>query len=290
MDINIDKLRIITSPELYNHKTRKANPNGLFSEQIFGPEISFKCHCGKYSIRELHKDLRCPQCGVMCQSNDARYTTFAKIVLCFPIILPIKSKSLERICNKKYKNLLDPLQTDYNISVLRYLKYHYNKDSFSITEIFDKNCIPINITGIYSLYIAISYINSIGSVAASELLKCFSHNVLVTPPQTRYAYINQGKTIDAPEKIISQQINNFYITLVRLSKHAWSEFPDPDNRLEHYINEIRSHRQAETILVDDDLIMYDGLVSKYQYFVNNIYSEVLKLLSGKDGYVRKDFK
>lgn len=290
MDIDISKLRIITSPELYNPKTRKPNPNGLFSEQIFGPEISFRCQCGKYSIRELHRDLRCPQCSVICQSNDSRYTTFAKIVLSFPIILPIKNKALERICNKKYKNLLDPLQTDYNTSVIRYLKYDHINDYFSITETFSNKCLPINITGIYSLYIAISYINSTGvSITAGELLKCFSHDVLVTPPQTRYAYINQGKTIDAPEKIISQQINNFYITLVRLSKHAWSEFPDPDNRLEYYINQIRKHKQFKTILVDDDLIMYDGLVSKYQYFVNNIYNEVLKLLSGKDGYIRCDF-
>jgi DNA-directed RNA polymerase beta' subunit len=290
MTININELRPITSPELYNPKTRKANPNGLFSEQIFGPEISFKCQCGKYSIRELHRDLRCPQCGVVCQSNDSRYTTFAKIVLSFPIILPIKSKSLERICNKKYKNLLDPLQSDYNISVVRYLKHNIDNDSFSITEKFDKNCVPINITGIYSLYIALSYIDGLDiSTNSSLLLKSFSHNVLVTPPQTRYAYINRGKTINAPEKIISQQINNFYITLVQSSKIAWNEFPDPDNRLSYYIDQINNCRKIKTILTDDDLIMYDGLVSKYQYFVNNIYSEVLKLLSGKDGYVRKDF-
>lgn len=63
MSINISELKSITSSELYNAKTKKPYHNGLFSEQIFGPEISFRCQCGKYTIRELHKDLRCPQCG-----------------------------------------------------------------------------------------------------------------------------------------------------------------------------------------------------------------------------------
>ena len=228
---------------------------------------------------------------VLCQNNESRYTTFAKIVLCFPIILPVKSKQLERICNKKYKNLLDPLQSDYNISVIRYLKYNSDNDSFIITEIFDDECVPINITGIYTLYLALCYIESIGSKTATELLKSYSYNILVTPPQTRYAYISQSKNIlGSPDKVISQHINSFYITLIRLSKHAWSEFPDPDNRRTSYITQIATHRKSKTILSDHDLLMYDGLVSKYQYFTNNIYLEVLKLLSGKNGYVRKDFE
>ena len=93
--IDVTKLKSITSPELYNSKTKKAHPKGLFSEQIFGPEMSFRCQCGKYSIRELHRDLRCPSCGVLCESNESRYTTFAKIFsIAGPEVLEIIKKTL----------------------------------------------------------------------------------------------------------------------------------------------------------------------------------------------------
>ena len=38
----------VTKPETINYRTLKAEKDGLFSENIFGPTKDYECYCGKY--------------------------------------------------------------------------------------------------------------------------------------------------------------------------------------------------------------------------------------------------
>jgi DNA-directed RNA polymerase subunit beta' len=38
----------ITRPETINYRTLKAEKDGLFAENIFGPTKDWECYCGKY--------------------------------------------------------------------------------------------------------------------------------------------------------------------------------------------------------------------------------------------------
>ena len=53
----------VTKPETINYRTLKAEKDGLFSENIFGPTKDYECYCGKYrGIR--YKGIICEKCGV----------------------------------------------------------------------------------------------------------------------------------------------------------------------------------------------------------------------------------
>ena len=64
------------------------HPEGLFSKQIFGPEVTATCGCNIYWGR-AHIGRKCPVCNVDIIHSNVRRTRFAKITLPFKIINPI---------------------------------------------------------------------------------------------------------------------------------------------------------------------------------------------------------
>ena len=53
----------ITRPETINYRTLKAEKDGLFAENIFGPTKDWECYCGKYK-RIRYRGVICDKCGV----------------------------------------------------------------------------------------------------------------------------------------------------------------------------------------------------------------------------------
>ena len=88
--INIDEfcedLPEVTSPKINDKK--KFHPQGIFSQQIFGPVRNYTCECGTY-YGPNKVGVVCPKCNVTIQSKDVRRKQFAKIRLPFPIINPL---------------------------------------------------------------------------------------------------------------------------------------------------------------------------------------------------------
>jgi DNA-directed RNA polymerase beta' subunit len=95
----VNDLPIIEDPSIYKPgKTFELAPEGLYSEQIFGPIKNWSCACKEGGIKSsINKGLRCPECGVLCESNKLRSTQFAKINLPCYIILPPLIKNLYKI-------------------------------------------------------------------------------------------------------------------------------------------------------------------------------------------------
>ncbi len=74
----------VYKPETINYRTLKPEPDGLFSERIFGPEKDWECSCGKYK-RERYKGIVCDKCGVEVASNRVRRERMGHITLASPV-------------------------------------------------------------------------------------------------------------------------------------------------------------------------------------------------------------
>ncbi len=101
----------VTKPETINYRTLKAEKDGLFSENIFGPTKDYECYCGKYK-RIRFRGVICDKCGVEVTQSKVRRERMGHIVLACPVahswfvkgapsklslILDIAPKNLEAI-------------------------------------------------------------------------------------------------------------------------------------------------------------------------------------------------
>ena len=115
----IDNLKFVTSKLI---SKKKFDPNGLFSEQIFGPIKTNRCQC---KITTAPENSICPECGVEITSNNKRRTTFAKIKVnrtihpvALEILLSFNSikKYIDKLLSAKYAL---EITTENNIKNIR---------------------------------------------------------------------------------------------------------------------------------------------------------------------------
>ena len=101
----------VTKPETINYRTLKAEKDGLFSENIFGPTKDYECYCGKYK-RIRYRGVICDKCGVEVTQSKVRRERMGHITLASPVthswfvkgapsklslVLDISPKNLEAI-------------------------------------------------------------------------------------------------------------------------------------------------------------------------------------------------
>ena len=101
----------VTKPETINYRTLKAEKDGLFSENIFGPTKDYECYCGKYK-RIRYRGVICDKCGVEVTQSKVRRERMGHITLASPVahtwfvkgapsklslILDISPKNLEAV-------------------------------------------------------------------------------------------------------------------------------------------------------------------------------------------------
>jgi len=294
MSVDFENLPIVTSPKLYVDKHYKIpHPEGILSQQIFGPLVSYQCQCKKLSTKILYNGVRCDECGVLCTSTTIRYTTFAKIKLLFKVIKKQKISIIQQWLKSK-KTLLDPLQNGMYRTFGLYLKYNESNDSIEILDIFnpdDADILPLTITGIYTLYLALFCISKIhDSEKAIELLNCFTDEVLVTPPATRPSIVTD--TINAKKgakTILSSTLDEAYCKLLATDHHniKYKDLLDFEGYYKMVLLSIE--RNTGIAICSDELKLFDEISSYYQYAYSQIYEIVNTLLSGKTGLIRNSF-
>ncbi len=101
----------VTKPETINYRTLKAEKDGLFSENIFGPTKDYECYCGKYK-RIRYRGVICDKCGVEVTQSKVRRERMGHVNLASPVahtwfvkgapsklslILDISPKNLEAV-------------------------------------------------------------------------------------------------------------------------------------------------------------------------------------------------
>lgn len=74
----------VVKPETINYRTQKPEKDGLFSEQVFGPEKDWECYCGKYR-RVRYKGIVCDKCGVEVTRALVRRERMGHIKLAVPV-------------------------------------------------------------------------------------------------------------------------------------------------------------------------------------------------------------
>ncbi len=74
----------VTKPETINYRTLKAEKDGLFSENIFGPTKDYECYCGKYK-RIRYRGVICDKCGVEVTQSKVRRERMGHITLAAPV-------------------------------------------------------------------------------------------------------------------------------------------------------------------------------------------------------------
>ncbi|MBU2539615.1 DNA-directed RNA polymerase subunit beta' [Patescibacteria group bacterium] len=74
----------VIRPETINYRTQKPEKDGLFGEQIFGPEKDYECACGKYK-RIRYKGVVCDRCGVEVTKSQVRRERMGHIKLAAPV-------------------------------------------------------------------------------------------------------------------------------------------------------------------------------------------------------------
>ncbi len=74
----------VTKPETINYRTLKAEKDGLFSENIFGPTKDYECYCGKYK-RIRYRGVICDKCGVEVTQSKVRRERMGHISLAAPV-------------------------------------------------------------------------------------------------------------------------------------------------------------------------------------------------------------
>ena len=287
-DLEKSNLPEIKTDRLYlDTNCTKIDQNGLLSEVFFGPTKSYNCACGKYSSKNLYEGETCPSCGVLCDSSDLRYSKFGKIVLPLPIVNSINKSKLSKLVTKKYKNFLNPNQYDLISTLNIYMFHDHGNDELYFTDSYSSSCVPIKITGFYSLYLALNSIKK-NSLKAQEYLKLFYTELLVLPPECRLTLNIQEKS----RKIIKHKIVDIYIEILRLKKYVFKDNETLYDDVRKHIKdlfELMITEDESRVINDSQIVMFDGIASKFQYYADVLYNETLTLLSGKNGIIRSDF-
>lgn len=253
-----EDLKEITTTKIMNKK--KFHPNGLFSEQIFGPLRNYTCQCGTY-YGISQSGSTCKICEVDIMNSDERRKRFAKIVLPISVVNPIFYDLLITLGGNSLKNALDELMKNEK-SVL-----YMDEDDHVITTNLDQ--IPKN-SQIWEKNEAIQKIVSDLAINLSEdiegwkiiknnLDKLIISQIIVLPPDLRPA----AKGVSKNSQIVDK-INRFYMQILT-----------------------KKESMRETIInVQTNKNLYYTYFKQIQKDVNELYHHILEKISKKEGLIR----
>ena len=270
--------------------SKRENPFGLFSQQIFGPIKEYECMCKKL-IGKGNDGKICSTCGVICTSNDCRYTQFGKIKTVFPFIKPNKKNKIKKCLGHFSDILINPDRCEVNLDSKKYLAIAYDHSKLKIVEklenVKDYLVLPFRITGIYSLYLVIKFAaEKLNIEKAQELLdeNCITNQLKVLPPNLRaYSFDSDKNTTRSPI------VNKLYISILNLNKSNIKMIDHIKQDEEDFLEKIRIHlvdRILDQDIVETTIFQYDIITSGYQRNVNSIYNYIYSLVSGKTGLIR----
>jgi len=253
-----EELDEITSLKAF--RKRKFHPEGLFSEQIFGPVRNYTCQCGIYHGPSKEGSV-CDICQVVITNSDIRRNKFARITLPFPVVNPIMYDLFVELAGKTLKKMVDQLMVD-ELSIL-----YLDNDEFRVTN--DMSVIPSGSekwersNAIFLLVKTIAEMlvedNESWSVFLENIDSFLIKDVIVLPPELRpVAEKQQG------------------------SKHL----VDPINLLYKYILTKKLIIEKTIIDIHRDKSLYYDYFKQIQYKVKELYTELLKKLAKKKGIIR----
>lgn len=248
-------LREVTSTKIFDRK--KFNPDGLFSEQIFGPVNNYTCQCGTY-YGISKSGGTCDVCGVDIVNSRLRRERFAKISLPINIVNPIFYDLVVHLGGNKVKSMLDSLMKDENTILCKdgeELKLFDNQsDAAKYSERWE------GLTAIYNLVKTIAndgYDVPEWKMVYDNLDKLLIHDIIVLPPELRPTSVKANvNEVD--------EINRYYMQILMK----------------------KSVIDNTTVDITRDKKLFYQYFRQIQKNVDDLYKKILSKLSKKEGLIR----
>jgi len=254
-----EQLEEVTSLKVIAKK--KFHPDGLFSEQIFGPVKNYTCQCGiYYGPSNVKTGSKCNLCKVDIVNSDVRRTRFAKIILPFPIINPLFYDLLNEIGGKSIKSALDDLmKNEKSYMYIDGLEHVVASEDIrpSGVEIYERT------DAIYKLIYDVSKgLSDEGiedwKIISENIDNLLINQIIVLPPDLRP--VSRG----GAGKHLMDKINRYYVQILT------------NKTLMHGTN----------INVQRDKNLYYTYFKQIQKNANELYSRILEKMAKKEGLIR----
>ncbi len=261
LDYNVfcQELKEVTSTKIFNK--RKFHPEGLFSEQIFGPLNNYTCQCGIYYGVSKSGGV-CDICGVDVIRARTRRERFAKIILPFKVVNPLFYDLFATLAGSKIKGFVDVLMRDDTSFLV------FSEENFIIIKDSDQ---------------AQQYQNKWeGLDAIYELVRKFAeegHNQNI--PEWSILYNNL-------DKLLIQDIIVLPPELRPTSMKANVNELDEINRFYIHILMKKSIIEGTILDVSRDKKLFYHYYRQIQKNVNELYNQILIKLSKKEGLIRSN--
>ena len=239
---------------------RKFHPEGLFSEQIFGPVKNYTCQCGTY-FGVSKSGGQCEICKVDVTNSDERRTRFAKIILPMPVVNPLFYDLLVDLGGKTLKSALDDLMRQeksvlYMDGIDNIVTVHGDKLPPG-TKVWEKT------EAIQKLVEDIANQLSKEGYEEWKMIKdnidnLFLSKIIVLPPDLRPTSKSSGN------RQLMDKINRYYVQI--LTK--------------------KDIMKETTINIKIDKNMYYTYFKQLQGVVNELYDQILAKMAKKEGLIR----
>jgi len=240
---------------------RKFHPDGLFSEQIFGPIRNYTCQCGKYHGVSKVGGI-CSECEVDIVNSDERRKRFAKITIPIKVVNPLFYDLLVDLAGKNFKKALDDLMRNDK-------SYYYATDEeFVVT--FEEESIPEGVekwertNAIFEMVKHAAEDMVADGVDEWKLVldnidNLLIDQIIVLPPDLRPTSKSSGES-----KQLMDKINRYYVQI--LTKKVI---------------------MASTIVdIHRDKALYYTYFKQLQKDVNELYTRILEKMAKKEGLIR----
>jgi len=249
-------------PSLKVIAKKKFHPDGLFSEQIFGPVKNYTCQCGiYYGPSNVKTGSKCDLCKVDIVNSDVRRTRFGKIVLPFPIVNPLFYDLLVEIGGKNLKSALDELMK--NEKSFMYSDGVEHVVTSDETKRPREGTIYERTDAIYKLVkdIATGLANEgieEWKIVVDNIDNLLTNQVIVLPPDLRPASRGGGG------KHLMDKINRYYVQILTN----------------------KSLMQGTILNIQRDKNLYYTYFKLIQKNVNELYNRILEKMAKKEGLIR----
>jgi DNA-directed RNA polymerase subunit beta' len=255
-----ENLPEVSSLKIMNKKY--FHPNGLFSEQIFGPVKNYTCQCGTY-WGVSKKGSTCNLCKVDIENSDVRRKRFAKIILPIEVVNPI---FYDLVCDlggkplksglydlmKSEKSVLVQDGEDYYVTVQPELIKSYDhkwEKAEAIkkwVEVFAKNGIDDG--------------QDEWKMVLDKIDNLMINKIIVLPPDLRPSSPTKG----SKNKQLMDKINRYYVQVLNKKEVM----------------------QQTTINIHHDKELYYTYFKQLQKDVNELYERILQKMAKKEGLIR----
>ncbi len=201
-------------PRITTSKIKQGNkfhPDGLFSEQIFGPIQSYRCHCDIPSINYNDGSNVCSKCGIKITSSKSRRQQYAVIEVPSKIINPV---ALELMLHKpQIKKFISKILLGKQ-GIIKHIEDNeidfVNIDLIAMNQIDDNIIIGLDSIPVLIEYLSRKISNSKTINYLMEMIKnnnLFSKYILVIPPSMR-------PVLNSSDGSQMDQINKYYLSVL----------------------------------------------------------------------------